>query len=118
MSKDLYEQKPGFEEALEPDAQEVADIRNYIEHKYLKLHEFGRPMKPGSEATRALADTLAYSVGRDEFERKTLRMLALTRATLVYLTQVVCIEEHRRRKGAKGLIAPMELDSYEDEWKC
>jgi tetratricopeptide (TPR) repeat protein len=117
VSKDLYERKPGFEEALEPDAQEVAAIRNYMEHKYLKIHEFGRPMKPGSAAERALADTLAYSVGRDEFERKALRMLVLTRATLIYLTQVVYLEEHRRRGGLRGPIVPMELDSYEDEWK-
>lgn len=117
VSKDLYERKLGFKEALEPDAQEVAAIRNYIEHKYLKLHEFGRPMKPESEAARALVDTLAYSVGRSEFERKTLRMLVLTRTTLLYLTQAVHLEEHRRREGVKGLIAPMELDSYEDEWK-
>jgi hypothetical protein len=117
MSKDLYERKPGFEGSLEPDAQEIATIRNCIEHKYLKLHEFGRPMKAESEAAKALADTLAYSVGRNEFERKTMRMLALTRATLIYLTQVIHLEEDRRREGAKGLVAPMELDSYEDEWK-
>lgn len=117
VSKDLFEREPGFEQALEPDAQEVATIRNHIEHKYLKLHEFGRPMTPEGDAARALADTLAYSVGRDEFEHKTLRMLALTRATLIYLTQVVYREEHRRREGSKSPIAQMELNSYEDEWK-
>ncbi|MBW1999919.1 MAG: hypothetical protein JRJ29_18405, partial [Deltaproteobacteria bacterium] len=31
LSKDLYEDKPGFKESIEPDAQELHEIRNHLE---------------------------------------------------------------------------------------
>ncbi|MCB9422966.1 MAG: hypothetical protein H6667_24410 [Ardenticatenaceae bacterium] len=35
LSKDLYEDKEGFKNSTEPDAHNLADIRNHLEHKYL-----------------------------------------------------------------------------------
>ena len=43
LSKDLFEDKPEFKESIEPDAKGLSDIRNHLEHKYLKLHDnFGQ----------------------------------------------------------------------------
>lgn len=69
LSKDLYEDNPGFKRTLESDAQELAEIRNHIEHKYLKVHEFGRPPAYNGDLS-FLADSLASSVDRRELQQK------------------------------------------------
>lgn len=119
VSRDLYEPDE-YQELLEPEAQKLADIRNHIEHKYLKVleHEPGPPPQADS-LMRGLADTLAYSVGQTEFQDKTLRLLQLARSTLIYLVHAVYLEERQREAehGDDGLIMPMYLDEYEDDWK-
>lgn len=119
LSKDLYEDQPGFREAIEPDAQALREIRNHAEHKYLKIHEMWSPECAASNREIGFVDKLAYSVGRLEFTAKVLRILKLTRAGLIYLSLGVhCEERHRamRRKN-KGGIMPMFLDTWEDHWK-
>lgn len=121
LSKDLYEREPGFTEAIEPDAQEIAAIRNHLEHKYLKLHspEWSGPVDPTDEITRGLADTLAHSLRLGDFEAKVLRVLRMARAALVYLSLTVYVEEAERaaRRQGPGVVMPMELDRWEDDWK-
>lgn len=121
LSKDLSEKRPGFAEAIEPDAQEIEDIRQHAEHRYLKLHEFGPPpqLRPGDESLMGLRDTLARSLGRREFESKVLRIFKMARAGLVYLTFAVHVEEYHRSKerGSDRKVAPMLLDTWKDEWK-
>jgi hypothetical protein len=115
LSKDLYEPTPGFRESVEPDAAQLAEIRNHLEHKYLKLHD----MLVRREATPAgLADTLAFSAARRDFEAKTLRLLKMARAALIYLSLAIHGEE-RCKATARGEkpILPMLLDRWEDEWK-
>jgi len=100
LSKDLFEDKPGFKKSIEPDAQELHDIRNHLEHKYLKLHEELWPGPPSDNdvASLALADTLAYSKYRRDFEGKTLRLIKMTRAALIYLSLAIYCEEQLRAK--------------------
>jgi hypothetical protein len=122
VGKDLFERDvPGFQDALEPDAQALYDIRNHLEHKYLKLHEgewAGLP--PAEDATsQAMADTLAYHLYRDEFHAKTLRLLKMVRAALIYLALAVRAEERDRGKARKpdSVIPGIPLDVWEDRWK-
>lgn len=122
VSKDLYERDaPGFRSALEPDARELADIRNHLEHKYLKLHERDWVGRPSAEDRSAMgmADTLAYSVYRDDFEAKTLRLLKMARAALIYLALAIHAEERLRAKSRKpdAVIPGFPLDLWDDEWK-
>jgi len=121
LSKDLFEDKPGFKESIEPDAQELHDIRNHLEHKYLKLHEDLWPGSPSDndEASLALADTLAFSICRREFEAKTLRLVKMTRAALIYLSLAIHCEEQRRAKerGPDSVVPGVPLDVWKDEWK-
>jgi hypothetical protein len=121
VSKDLYEDVPGFREALEPDAQELADIRNHLEHKYLKLHDDLWPGPPAKEdeTPDPLVDRLALSVYRQDFECKTLRILKTVRAALIYLVLAVHIEERQRAKGRGPgkTLGTMPLDVWEDDWK-
>lgn len=121
LSKDLYENKPGFKESIEPDAQELSEIRNHLEHKYLKLHEdfWSGPYLNNDESSLALADTLAFSTYRREFEEKTLRLIKMARAALIYLSLAVHCEEKQRAKerSPDSIIPGMPLDVWEDEWK-
>lgn len=120
LAKDLYEKEHGFTEAIEPDAREIAEIRNHLEHKYLKLHIFGTPRpQSASEAHLLGFDSLAFSLDRREFARRTLRLLRMVRAVLMHLSQTVHVEEHQRRAdtGGQKQTAPIYLDIYEDDWK-
>ena len=74
LSKDLFEDMSEFKESIEPDAQELSDIRNHLEHKYLKLPDdfWQGTLSVDDRASLTLVDTLAFSVHRREFEVKTL----------------------------------------------
>jgi tetratricopeptide (TPR) repeat protein len=119
LSKDLYEYKPGFKESIEPDAQKIADIRNHLEHKYFKLHDADWHGPTKDKISRRLADTLALSMYKKEFEVKTLRLIKMVRAALIYLSLTIHSEEHQRAKVRKpGAIIPgLRLDIWEDKWK-
>jgi tetratricopeptide (TPR) repeat protein len=121
LSKDLFEDNLSFKESIEPDAQELHDIRNHLEHKYLKLHEnlwHGAPLD-SDEASFTLSDTLAFSMHRREFEAKTLRLIKMARAALINLSLAIhCEEQIRAKENEPDNIVPgISLDVWEDEWK-
>jgi tetratricopeptide (TPR) repeat protein len=112
LSKDLFD--PELEGTAEPDAQQLYVIRNCLEHSYLKVHEM---LLPGRRNHDQWNDRLAYSVQRGDFERKTLRVLRLARAGLIYLSLAMHQQEEQRPKTQSDLIMPMLLDLWKDEWK-
>lgn len=91
LSMDLYEKEGDFDLVLEPDAKEVASIRNHIEHKGFKVVS-DVSFLPDSYKV----EDISYSISRTEFERKTLRLLKLTRAALIYVAIAVSHEEQKR----------------------
>lgn len=121
LGKDLYEDRPGFREVMNPDAEGLWEIRNHLEHKYLKLHEgdWHGPLPDDSQASFGLVDTLAYSLARREFTQKTLKVLKMVREALIYLSLGIHCEEKIRAKNRKAndIIPPMPLEIWEDEWK-
>jgi hypothetical protein len=116
LSRDLVNDDADVHAALEPDAKELAEIRNQLEHRYLKLHS---EMPAKARAERGpLADDLAYSLWRRDLERRTRRLAKLVRASMIYLTLAIGVEERGRAAERKpGMIVPMALDSFPDEWK-
>jgi len=121
LSKDLFENKPGFRDALEPEASELNDIRNHLEHKYLKLHEdmCHGPLEDNDKIFKSLEDTLAHSIYRRSFQKKTLRLLKIARAALVYLSLGVQSEEQQRasERDPDKVVPGMSMDVWEDSWK-
>jgi hypothetical protein len=122
LSKDIYEDKEGFDKTIEPDAREVSEIRHQIEKRYLKLHEdfySGMPSDPDSPLPQAAADSLAYSMHRGEFEAKTLRLLKRTRSALMYLCLAVHYEEKLKAKNnpEEFNLPAMTLSVLNDSWK-
>lgn len=117
LTKDLAEKRTDFQQAMNPDAQEVVEIRNHLEHKYLKLHEDDwapDPVEIENPITFSM-DTLSYSVARSDFEHKALRALKLTRAALIYLSLAVHSEERNREPSV--LAMAMTTDTWDDDWK-
>lgn len=107
LSKDLFEDE--FTAATEPDAEALNELRNHMEHKYLQLHQ-----EIGQLAPRAFGE----SVYRGDFADKTLRLLKLVRASLMYLSLSVCDEERaRQQKSGPRKAASMPLSPWQDDWK-
>lgn len=122
LSKDLYEDNPDFKKSIEPDAQEFSEVRNQLEHKYLKLHRSDWPgpiSKENDDSLSAFTDPLAFSMYRKEFEAKTLKLLQLVRAALIYLSLAVHREERLRaeRRDPSKIALGMPLDVLEDKLK-
>jgi hypothetical protein len=134
LSKDLHEDDPEFRESLEPEAKELRELRNTLEHRYLKLSherwsgfeaahsellkhidpEYTRP-----EILNALDDNLALYQGRLEFDTKALHMFQMVRAALIYLCLAVHWEEGRRarERGADTPVPSMEAHIFDDDFK-
>lgn len=119
LSRDLLGNHTELAETMEPDAEALNTIRNHLEHKYLKVHDW--PWTPEhyvGSIHDSLRDSMAYSVTRDELEAKALRLLKLARASLIYLSLAVHQEELlREEQRGNDLVMPMELDIFPEEWK-
>lgn len=120
LSKDLHECKDGFQDAIEPDARELSIIRNHLEHKYFKLHNACRPSIKSDKNRKApeLVDTLAYSVYREDFEAKTLRLMKIVRAALIYLSLGMhCNEKQRAKQSPDISVRQIRLATMKDDKK-
>src|SRR6185312_882001 len=113
LAKDLFD--PALRDSSEPDAQQLYFIRNCLEHRYLKVHEFLVHRIVDNDLWH---DRLAYSVQREDFFRKTLNVLRLSRAALIYLSLGMHSEETRRleERDHRHLMS-MPLHLWPDDWK-
>jgi len=120
LSKDLFdycdlevEDSKKFRDSVEPDAEDLHDIRNHLEHKYLKVHDILIENR-----MTGLVDDLAFSIQRDEFEKKTLKLLRLVRNALIYLTLSIQTEElERHKKKENEVFLPIVNPIWNDNWK-
>ncbi len=104
---------PNLAETMEPDAYALRTIRNHLEHKYLKVHDELWSIS-NKYSHLSFKDDMAYSLTRGSLEAKTLRILKLARAGLIYLSLAVHREETIRAKNRQdGLVVPMRLPEWE-----
>jgi hypothetical protein len=117
LSKDIFEDD--FRLVTEPDAQALKDVRDHLEHKYLQLHEgWAVDAFSTGDDEKSQAVQIGLHLSRNDFAVRTLRVLKLVRAALIYLSLAVHREEWQRRRGQKeGLVMPMFLDTWQDSWK-
>src|ERR1700730_4048681 len=92
LPKDFFEK--ANDEVAEPQPRGLKDIRNHIEHKYLRVTVAESPTVPPND--------LALMVSREQFERKAMHLLKLARSALIYLAIGVGFEERRREPGRAG----------------
>jgi hypothetical protein len=94
LSQDFFEK--ANDEVAEPQARGLSDIRNYLEHKYLRVTVADSPTAP--------TDDLALMVSREQFEAKAMHLLKHARSALIYLAIGVGFEELRRQPGRAGVL--------------
>jgi len=93
VSRDLFEDE--FQGGLEPDARELAIIRNRLEHRYVRVVARSQPGLNND-------DTIVYRVVLDEMRAKTLRLVQLSRTALIMLAAAVLHEErHASQPGTR-----------------
>lgn len=77
-----------------PDAQALDELRNHLEHKYAKIVDscywIGEP-------SGLWSDHLAFVLDRDDLYAKSLLMLKLSRAALIYLCLAMHFEESQHK---------------------
>ncbi len=118
VSKDLFEE--AFADVADPDAHALHELRIHLEHRYVKVHELmAGPAGRQDTAGDLFVDTLAYSISRADLEARTLRLLKLVRAAIIYLCLEIHWEERRRmkRRRSKRLVASQSLPTVEDRYK-
>lgn len=117
LSKDLEYKNPMYvQDSLDPGAKELADLRNGLEHRYIKLHDIPWTPEGDSEISR-LVDELATSLHRETFEQHALEMLQKVRAALVYLSLAIRTEEQAKKEDTDGEYGRLHFGSIDDEWK-
>jgi hypothetical protein len=85
---------------MEPEARELQLIRNYIEHKAFKvLSDFFRSPRYFDEKD------IAYSISRGDLEHKTLKLIRLTRAALIYVSLAIHHEEQKKDHSKAGILS-------------
>lgn len=114
LGKDLFETREGFVDALDPDAQRLGDLRNHLEHRYLKVFE-----QVSTEPASVLvgSDDLAYPISRRDLADRAVRLAQTARAAIVYLALAMHAENAARTQNSTARTLPVDLDIYEDEWK-
>lgn len=114
LSKDLYD--ADFQEATEPEAEALADLRHHLEHKYCQIHEQWGVIFVG--LSEAEPEPVGLHIGRQDFEAKALRLMTLARAAIIYLCLAVHREENLKKDGSDETISmPMIVDTWDDKWK-
>jgi tetratricopeptide (TPR) repeat protein len=112
LSKDLFDER--FQRVTNADAREIFIIRNHLEHKWLHINEGWASGLDGAPITGAIGHVIA---SRD-FATKTLHLLKIARAAMIYLSLAVRAEERVRKKGTDTtFVAEMPIGNWDDDWK-
>lgn len=111
ISKDFLEK---YEDSPNPSLKRLSDIRNALEHKYVKI-----TWDIFSERTDGDIDDLALYVSETEMYDITLRLLKIIREAILCLCLCVNIEEQKKKQNMDDITAiiPIQFMEYDDEWK-
>lgn len=110
ISRDFYDK---FEDSPNPRLKRISDVRNALEHKYVKVTTGWFP-----ERTKGEIDDLALYVTESELSSLTLELMHIVREAIICLSLCVHVEEQKRKKENEGKFIPsMPLMEYDDDWK-
>ncbi|MER9609981.1 LA2681 family HEPN domain-containing protein [Mesorhizobium sp. M0312] len=111
LSKELFDDQ--LKHTTGPDARELHDIRNALEHKFLQVHEgWARPFMWAAPTS----DGLGLSIDSDLLETKALRVVKIARSALIQLALAIGVEE-RARARPDTFIGSMSLFGLDDRRK-
>ena len=90
LSKDLFDQN--FKEVSEPDAHDLARLRQQLEHRFLSFQHF---------VINESTETHQF-ISIKEFEKKALRLLKMAREALIYVSLAMHREETLRKESPEN----------------
>lgn len=91
LSKDLTTSEEEFSSAILPESSQLVAMRNFIEHKSFMIVDMGNIEKVHNELT--------FQVTRHEMIDKTLVLMRMSRAAMMYLSFAIQIEEIKTEKN-------------------
>lgn len=104
--REFYEE---YGEADEPYEKHLATLRNALEHKFVKVHEYEWDGRLQMEYDRF------YHISEADLKRRTLRLLQISRESLMYLVYAVGIDDSMKDKSRKAV--NLNVKDFPDEWK-
>ena len=112
ISRDFYEK---VKNSPNPKSKRIRDIRNALEHKYVKI--YWDDVLEGR--INGEVDDLAFYISESELFRETYNLLKLIREVIICLSLTVGIEEKRKRQDHDDskLLPTIALTEYDDDWK-
>ena len=93
ISRDFYDK---FEDSPNPQLKRIIEIRNALEHKYVKVTNDWFP-----ERIKGEIDDLALYIAEKELSKLTLELLHIVRETIICLSLCIHVEEQKKREGNK-----------------
>ena len=110
ISKDFFEK---FEDSPNPELERIRNIRNSLEHKYVKITD-----DFFEDQVEVCGDGLALYVSDRELYDTTFMLLKILREAIINLSLCVNIAEKPKKEAIKDkAIIPIHLINYEDNWK-
>ena len=94
------------EEASERD---LYTLRNALEHKFVKIHEYQ------TEYKFEIADDNFYHISEQTLIEQCVRLVELARECIMYLVYAIDIEESKKEKSDKAV--SLKVIDFDDEWK-
>lgn len=98
-----------YGEADDPSERELAVLRNALEHKFVKVHEYD-----WKRALQLESDSF-YHVSEEALKNHNMRLLEIAREALMYLVYAISIDESK--KNNSQIAVPMQITNFIDDWK-
>lgn len=113
ISRDFYD---SFEDSPNPHQKRISEVRNALEHKYVKVTNGWF-----HDRTNREEDDFTLYVTEDELYALTLELMHIVREAIICLSLCVRVEEQKRElkreRNNDKLIAHIPLREYDDKWK-
>ena len=84
-------------------------MRNALEHKFVKIHEYSGDYK------LEIADDNFYHISEQALIEQCVRLVGLARECIMYLVYAIDIEESKKEKSDKTV--SLKVINFDDEWK-
>jgi hypothetical protein len=115
ISKEFVGER-GRESPLQPDAWHIAEIRNHIAHKYLKV--FDHVLVDTKQWRNTAGHEWEYPISDQELIKQTLKLLSLVRSALIYVSLAAYDEEsNKRAKIDDGLLGNLQLFEVDERYR-
>lgn len=113
INKDINSTDEIFKDSLFDEYKEIKDIRNHMQHKYMKI------VTEKSELSKNyMNDPIGFRISRVDMETRTLQLLKLTRAAIIYLSYSIKLDQENKKKDIDPKdILPRYLDDLNNNLK-